>query len=593
MSHMTRPVFAAIALLTSIHAVRATELDAPASRPSAPPPDRFVYVSANLLVDTEVSRVESIIDRAAAAGYTGVVLADSKFCRLADMPDKYFAHARRVRAAAQAKHIEIVPCVFPIGYSGDLLSRDPNLAEAIPVQDAVFIVKNSGASLQPEPGVSLPAGDMSDPRAWAWHDDTITFENGVATSRDPRGRNARIVAKPITLAPHRQYHVWTKVRTREYEGTPEIKVFAPRGAGQEAASLSFSSLGCKPTQDWTTHHIVFNSLGFTSVNLYFGCWDGSTGELSWDDAGIEEVGLLNVVRRAGAPLTVEIEPPAPAGAPSTSAPSTGTPSTGTKPPASAVQTIARTPLLEGADFKPVADPRMGTIPWPGGYEVYHQPPAIELLKPLPDGTRLRVSYSHAITIHDDQVMICPSEPKTTDLLRDQAVRVNALWSPNAFWMSHDEIRCLNHDQSCRSRNLTPGRILAENVKTCTAILREISPAARLYVWSDMFDPFHNARDDYYLVRGDLAGAWEGLDKDIIIACWYFDKRADSMAFFAQRGNPILIAGYYDGPPGAGVAQAAGWLAAVPHAAALRGVMYTTWERRYEDLEPFAAAAWKR
>ena len=56
---------------------------------------------------------------------------------------------------------------------------------------------------------------------------------------------------------------------------------------------------------------------------------------------------------------------------------------------------------------------------------------------------------------------------------------------------------------------------------------------------------------------------------------------------------MLIAGYYDGPPGAGVRNIGDWLAAVPPAAALRGVMYTTWERRYDDLEAFAAAAWKR
>lgn len=573
------PLATSLTAITLMQAAHATEQTEPAVHHSSSPSDRFVYISANLLVDTEVSRVESLIDRAAAAGYTGVVLADSKFCRLADMPDTYFAHARRIRAAAEAKHIEIVPCVFPIGYSDDLLSRDPNLTEAMPVRDAVFVVKNNAATLQPEPAVSIPAGDMSDPGAWAFHDDNVTFENGVATSRDPRGSNSRIATKPIAVAPHRQYHVRAKVRTREYKGTPEIKVLAQRGKGQEAASLSYSSLGCKQPQDWTTHHVVFNSLDFDSVNLYFGCWDGSTGELSWDDASIEEIGLLNVVRRKGAPLTIEIEPPAPAGAPSTGSSSA--------PPAT------RAPLREGEDLKPIADPRMGVVPWPGGFEVYHQPPAIELLRPLPDGTRLRVSYFHAITIHDGQVMICPSEPKTIDLLRDQAVRVNALWNPNAFWMSHDEIRCLNHDQSCRERNLSPGQILAQSAYACTAILREINPAARIYVWSDMFDPAHNAHDNYYLVRGDLAGAWEGLGKDIIIACWYFQKRAESLSFFAQRGNPVLIAGYYDGPPGAGVRNIGDWLAAVPPSAALRGVMYTTWEQRYDDIEAFAGAAWRR
>ncbi|MFO0833426.1 MAG: hypothetical protein U0638_00535 [Phycisphaerales bacterium] len=570
-------VCALAALNTASHVARAAGPESSGPR-AEPPRDRFVYVATNLLVDAEVDRVEGLIARTAAAGYTGVVLSDSKFCRLADMDERYFAHARRIRATAEAHHVEIVPCVFPLGYSEDLLSRDPNLAEGLPVKDAVFVVRDGAATLQAEPAVSIPGGDMSDPKAWAWHDDNITFEDGVATSRDPRGKNSRLATRPISVAPHRQYHVWVKVRTRDYKGTPEIKVLAPRTEGKEAQSLSYSVLGCKHTQDWTTHHVVFNSLAYSSVNVYFGCWDGSTGELSFDDAGIEEVGLLNLVRRGGAPLTIDAEPPTPG----------VTPSTGVSP-----APVARTPLREGVDFKPIKDPRMGVVPWPGGFEVYHEPPKVELLRPLPDGTRLRVSYSHAITIYDGQVMICPSEPKTIDLLRDQAVRVNALWNPSGFWMSHDEIRCLNQDQSCRERGLMPGQILAQNVKSCTMIVREINPAARIYVWSDMFDPSHNARNDYYLVRGDLAGAWEGLDQDVIVACWYFEKRAESMAFFAGRGNPILIAGYYDGPSGQGVKHIAEWLAAVPPGANLRGVMYTTWERRYDDLEPFAGAAWTR
>src|ERR1051326_6353865 len=37
-----------------------------------------------------------------------------------------------------------------------------------------------------------------------------------------------------------------------------------------------------------------------------------------------------------------------------------------------------------------------------------------------------------------------------------------------------------------------------------------APALRAArVWSGMFDPFHNAVKDYYLVRDDLTGSWEG------------------------------------------------------------------------------------
>jgi hypothetical protein len=102
-------------------------------------------------------------------------------------------------------------------------------------------------------------------------------------------------------------------------------------------------------------------------------------------------------------------------------------------------------------------------------------------------------------------------------------------------MSHDEIRVLNWCDACQRRGLDAGALLADNARTCVNILRQVNPGGRIYVWSDMFDPQHNAHKDYYLVRGDLTGSWEGLDQEVIVVPWYFEKRAQSLKFFAQRG----------------------------------------------------------
>lgn len=552
-------------LVAVLAAVLTTTISLAQPKGTAVMPDRLLYTPTNLAVDDNITSLTTLIDRAGKAGYSGILLADSKFARLGDLPEHYFANCRKVMAAAEQQGLEIIPAVFPVGYSNDLLWHDPNLAEALPVRDAVFVVEGGAARCRPDRQPSLPGGDMSNLSKWSWHDEIVTSDGRCATVTDPKGRNARLSQK-LTLTPYRQYHVSVRIRTKDFRGTPEIKALVSTGK-DEPASLVFSSLGVKPTQEWRTHHAVFNSLDHTEVTLYFGCWDGSTGALSWDDSLIEEVGLLNVVRRKGAPLSVQIE---------------------TKD--------GRTPLVEGTDFEPVVDPRMGhpLNLWPGEYDVWHEPPAITLKKPLKDGTRLRVSYYHVVTVNDGQVMICPSEPRTLELLRDQARRMHELWHTKAYWMSHDEVRCLNQDESCRSRGLSAGQILADNARECVKILKEINPGGRIYVWSDMFDPNHNARpgnENYYLVRGDLAGSWEGLDKDVIIGAWYFEKRAESLAFFAERGHPLLIAGYYDGPPGVGVRQITQWLSAVPPKADLRGVLYTTWQQRYGDLEPFAAQAW--
>jgi hypothetical protein len=504
----------------------------------------WLYCSQNLWVDKNIETLEALFTRASKAGYTHVLLTDSKFGKLGEMDDHYFRNVERVKQLAATTHLEIVPALFPIGYSNDLLWHDPNLVEALPVRDSLFVVNHHGeARLVPELQSGFKGGDFTNFNEWGWHDDTIVGEQGAALIKDPKGRNARISQK-LKLTPFRQYHISLRVKTKDFRGTPEAKLLA------DGHALNYNSLGVQPNQDWTTHHVVFNSLTNTSVQLYVGCWGGDTGSLWFDDITFDEVGLVNLVRRPGAPLVIKRDG-------------------------------ANVPLTEGKDFESLTDPRMGVKPWKGSYDIYHDPPVIKTS--LPNGTRLRVSYYHAATTLEDQAMICPSEPKTIELLRDQAQRMHAAWGAKAYMMSHDEIRVLNWCGACQKRGLDAGALLADNVRTCAKILREVNPGGSIYVWSDMFDPHHNAHKDYYLVRGDLAGSWEGLDPGITIVPWYFEKRSDSLKFFADRGHHQVIAGYYDHRP----EQAADWVNAAKPLPGVEGIMYTTWEHNYADLEKFA------
>lgn len=513
---------------------------------AAPPRELWLYCSQNLWVDKNIEELEKLFARAGKAGYTHVLLSDSKFAKLDDMDDRYFKNVERVKKSAEANHLEIVPAVFPIGYSNDILWHDPNLIEALPVRDVEMVVRDGVAEI-PAPAESLlKGGDFENLKLWSWKDDNVQSDSGAAVIRDAAGKVARIVQK-LTLKPFHRYHLSIRIKTQDFKGSPEIKILAGDHNLQE------NSLGVKPSQDWTTHHIVFDSLTYTNANLYLGSWDPRAGELWFDDAKLEEAIFVNLVRRPGAPLTAMLD---------------------------------HKILQEGTDYQPLTDPKMGRRVWPGSYDIFHEPPQLKLTANVPEGARLKVSCFHAVTVHDDQANICPSEPKTMDLLRDQARRMHAAWGAKGYMMSHDEIRVLNWCDACQKRDLTAGQILAENVRACAKILREVNPRGKIYVWSDMFDPNHNAHDNYYLVRGTLAGSWEGLDKEINIVPWYFEKRAESLKFFADRGHHQVIAGYYDHKP----EQIKEWLAAAQNLPNIDGVMYTTWEHRFADLEAFAALA---
>ena len=82
--------------------------------------EQLIYYSTNLAVDKNVDALEAVMARGSRAGYTGIVLADSKFGRLGDMGQHYFQNIDRVKKAAAANHLQIIPCVFPIGYSESL-----------------------------------------------------------------------------------------------------------------------------------------------------------------------------------------------------------------------------------------------------------------------------------------------------------------------------------------------------------------------------------------------------------------------------------------------------------------------------------------
>ena len=119
-----------------------------------------------------------------------------------------------------------------------------------------------------------------------------------------------------------------------------------------------------------------------------------------------------------------------------------------------------------------------------------------------------------------------------------------------------------------------------------------APEADIYVWSDMFTPYHNARPFdardayYYLVDGNWDGAWEGLPSDVIIMNWYSPDR-EAAKWFSDRGHSQLIAGYYDGDSTEDLKEnISRWMEVTEGLPDILGFMYTTWGANYDWLEEY-------
>jgi len=309
------------------------------------------------------------------------------------------------------------------------------------------------------------------------------------------------------------------------------------------------------TTDWRRVAMVFNSLHYDKVRLYAGLWGGREGRLWLDGLRIEEVGLMNVLRRPGTPITVRSED-------------------------------RRMVYREGVDYEPIVDPRLNpSLP-------YGQPVPIRLTRNsrIRNKQRLRVSFYHGMCVNRGQVTVCMSEPELYEIWRKEVRLLHKHLQPKKYLLSMDEIRAGGSCAACKARKMTMAQILGDCITGQVAILREVNPKAEILIWSDMLDPNHNAHGEYYLVEGDFSGSWKHVPKDLVIICWYYDKRDASLKFFSELGYRTLAGAYYDGDT---LENPRGWLESLDKTPGACGIMYTTWQNKYELLAPFGDLVSKR
>ena len=523
-------------------------------------PYRLFYVSSKLDNDGEVGKVCSVVRSAAGAGFNGMVFSSPGLERLGVEFSDYAKRLKEVAGVCKENNIEIIPMVFSLNSDDSTVFYDKNLVEGLPVKDAPFIVWNGDAVLVPDQSIRFPNGGFEDYvgdqiKLYQLQDiavqvvfaDKSIHKEGKASLRfekqEQDAGTKGYVAQEVRVKPYRSYKVSFWVKT---EGLKPATSFLPQVHGKDSRILMELNPILQISGDWQKMTLGFNSCDNSTVKLFLGLSNWVSGKLWVDDLGIEEVAPLNVLSRPGAPVTVRNK------------------KTGAT-------------YEESYDYAPIVDSKMN-------FRFDHEEPLVKIIpnSSIKDDDRLLISFYQGIALHESQVSFCMSEPKLFELWHDQALAIHEAIAPTKYFLNVTQVRAGGSCETCKQRGISMAQILGDCVTRQTGIVREINPNAEVFIWSDMLDDNHNARNNYYLVDGDLTGSLNYIPKDLVIVCWYHKLRNESMHHFSSRGFKTLACVNADN----GVNEARDWLQALKNTPNASGAMYTSFENDYTKLSSF-------
>jgi hypothetical protein len=383
----------------------------------------------------------------------------------------------------------------------------------------------------------------------------LRFENFKKASGETVSLHQR-----VTVKPYRCYRISCFIKAENLRPSDpfgdsnfQLKVLG----GEEKRPLQFENPKLSPNDDWHRVCVAFNSWGYDSVEIIPSMSGGGEGKFWIDDLRVEEVGLVNLLRRPGTPLVVKSE------------------TTGMV-------------YEEGRDYGEVNDPQLN-------FRWDHEGPPLPLLPGtrIREGELLRVSFYHGTRIYNDQTPICMSEPKVYEIWEKGVRLTHEALTPRYYLLNMDELRTGGSCEVCRKRQLTMGQILGDTLTRQQRIIRAVNPRAEVFVWSDMLDPNHNAKPDrkwYYLAEGTYTDAWKYTPRDLNIICWYYEVREASLKHFSSLGFQTMAGSYYDADT---LENPKGWLRSLDQTPGARGILYTTWLNKYDLLGPFGNLVSKR
>lgn len=157
-SMMAAVALAVVALWLPLAADAVPMPPAPALSGRATTPELYFLLMHQTLNQTyNISAVDELFTRAAAAGYSGVILYDHNLEALGSslLTSNYVPSLQLVVASAKLHGLEVMPQIASYGHSEGMLFNNPRLVEAKPAT-AHFVVAPSGKQLL----TAIPTGNM-------------------------------------------------------------------------------------------------------------------------------------------------------------------------------------------------------------------------------------------------------------------------------------------------------------------------------------------------------------------------------------------------------------------------------------------------
>lgn len=553
-------------------------------------PCRWVFLWDNLQADASYMTMSNVVYNAKACGYNGLVLYcgddfggkwddvratvrdDAEFvsgtcgmdCLKLWNPNR-LTRLRTLKRLCASVGFEFTVFMWSVGYCS-MQAFDPNMAAVFPIRDVPY-KRNGDRLVFGDPIAILRDGNLDDPgtdgalfKGWVdekpgvlvFRDEEIRHSGRASARFDMDRASAECsgrmpmarLRQRLSLKPNRRYRVSAWVKTRNLRGKgSRVAVYTP-----EDKMLQVRKFPITGTKDWTYVEVFFNSQDATAADLLVGGWEAKSGTIWFDDVVCEEVGLQQVVSRAGAPVRV-------------------------------VDAKSGRLYETGRDY---VLPQLRVLSFDSPQE------SLEIAVPtgsaIPDGNELLISAYEPVTAFGVQFSACLSNPELKPFYEESARWLARELAPRHVILSADEVRVGCRCELCRASGKGRAQLLADQIWLQRSVIRKVLPDVTLYAWGDMFDENQNACANYFLNDGTYVGGADLLPKDIIMAPWWCDVADKALARFSAIGLKTLVMGYYDvRPVDATIKECRRWIDAMNKTPGCLGIVFTPWSRNYQHM----------